>query len=272
MRGSLHFVCVGGFLGLLAPAMPGADPPDLESLAQDPHVREELGVNEYTTPLIAGVFRDLDDFDPARLAALSRGPSGRNFPQRAQLALNLGQTIAEGFVAAASKDQASIEKVARALIRQGEALAVSQPLKKRGQSLLELSVKGNWTELRAELTAAQNDVERVLMNLRDEEVAHLIGLGGWLRGLEITSRLTAEAYTRERSQNLDRAGLVDYFCDRVSTLSPRIRELPLFRQIDARLGEIRRILLPEGPPDAGEVARMATITRELNEAIAKPID
>lgn len=259
------------FCGLTATVC-GADRPNLEPLADDPYVREELGVNEYTTPLIAGVFSDLDDFEPSRLASMFRLPSNRAYPERAQLALNIGQTIAEGFVAAMGHDQKAVEKVARTLLRQSEAMAVDTPLKKRGQSLLELALKGNWTELRAELTAAQKDVEVTLMELRDEEVAHLIGLGGWLRGLELTSRLTSENYTIERARNLDRIGLVDYYCDRVKTLNPDLRKQPLFRQIDARLGEIRRILFREGPPDPEEVARMATITRELNEAIAKPIE
>ncbi len=238
----------------------------------DSHVREELGVNEYTTPLIAGVFGDLDGFDPVQLAAQRRPPADRSFPNRAQLALNLGATIGEGFLAASTRDQKSVEQVARALIRQSEALAVSGPLKKRGRSLLELALRGGWTELRAELTAAQQDVEATLLDLRDEEVAHLIGLGGWLRGLEITSRLSADDYHEARARELDRIGLVDYYYDRVQTLHPKLREENLFKQIDARLGELRRILLKEGPPAREEVARIATITQELNEQIAKPVE
>jgi len=256
----------------MAATVGAADRPALEPLKDDPHVREELGVNEYTTPLIAGVFSDLDGFDPSRLASMFRLPSNRSYPERAQLALNIGQTIGEGFIAALGHDQKAVEKVARALLRQSEALAVGTPLKKRGQSLLELALKGNWAELRSELTAAQNDVEGALMELRDEEVAHLIGLGGWLRGLELTSRLTSENYTTARAENLDRIGLIDYFCERVKSLPPDLLRQSLFRQIDARLGEIRRLLFREGPPDREEVARMATITRELNEAIAKPIE
>ncbi len=239
---------------------------------EDAHFTEELGVNEYTAPLIASVFGDLDAFHPVQLAAQRRSPPHRAFPDRAQLALNLGETIGEGFLAASTRDQASVEQVARALIKQSEALAVSGPLKKRGKSLIELALRGSWTELRAELTAAQSEVEATLLELRDEEVSHLIGLGGWLRGLEITSRLSADDYTEARARELDRIGLVDYYYDRVQTLTPSLREKTLFRQIDARLGELRRILLKEGPPDREEVARMATITRELNEQIAKPME
>lgn len=265
MRGFYLLPLVGlASAGLLTLAR--AAPPE------DAHYTEELGVNEYTAPLIAGVFGDLDTFDPVQLAAQRRKPPNKAFPDRAQLALNLGETIGEGFLAASTRDQSSVEQVARALIKQSEALAVSGPLKKRGRSLLELALRGSWVELRAELTAAQSEVEATLVELKDEEVSHLIGLGGWLRGLEVTSRLSADDYTEARARELDRIGLVDYYYGRVQTLNPQLREQTLFRQIDARLGELRRLLLKEGPPDREEVARMATITRELNEQIAKPME
>jgi len=48
--------------------------------------------------------------------------------------------------------------------------------------------RGEWRALRKELIATQADVEQAMIELRDQRLAHLISLGGCLRGLEISER------------------------------------------------------------------------------------
>jgi len=66
------------------------------------------------------------------------------------------------------------------------SLGVGDKVMRHSASLTEHGKRGDWSAVRRELIATQDDVERAMTALRDQKMAHLISLGGWLRGLEIT--------------------------------------------------------------------------------------
>jgi hypothetical protein len=167
-----------------------------------------------------------------------------------------------------------IQEIGRALLRQANSLAVGQQLSRHANSLLELGQRGNWTELKLELIKTQSDVEEAMIELRDEEMAHMVSLGGWLRGFELSTIVTAENYSPQRAADLIKIEVMDYFQTRLSTLNPRLKNTELFTEINSRLLEIRSIAgeAPSRIPSLSEVERLRDLAIEINQAISARVD
>ena len=58
-----------------------------------------------------------------------------------------------------------------------------------------------------------------MLDLRDEEMAHLLSLGGWIRGLEIGAASVAADFSPERAFKLRQLDLLDYYLQRLDTFS-----------------------------------------------------
>lgn len=218
-----------------------------ESLIGDEHLREEFGVNEFTTPSIRKVFDQLDSLGTLPYDKLKR-PIGEKAPSnRVVLALGLGMLIGDGFLIVQCEKIEEMEKLGRALLRYAKALGAGVRINKHSQSLLENSVLGDWKKLRDELAKTQVDVEAEMVLLRDVEVAHLIALGGWLRAFEISTEAVATNYTEEKSRHLGRADIVEYFIATLDGLHPKLREQTYIEDIHEGLMAILPLLdVPEG--------------------------
>jgi len=119
------------------------------------------------------------------------------------------------------------------------------------------------------LISTQEDVEQAMSDLRDQKMAHLISLGGWLRGLEITSGAVEGNYTPDRSAFLWQRDMINYFAEEIATLPPGVAHTPFFEKIRAGVGAIRTLLnqAPEAP-SLSEVKTLHTQAHDLNLVIA----
>jgi hypothetical protein len=218
-----------------------------EDLLGDEHLREEFGVNEFTTPSIGKIFDQLDALGTLPYENLKRNISDKPPADRVLIALGLGTLIGDGFLIVQCEKIEEMENVGRALLKYAKALGAGMRISKHSQSLLENSIKGDWKVLRAELASTQADVEGEMVLLRDVEVAHLISLGGWLRAFEISTETVAENYSDEKSRQLGRVDIVDYFLANLETLHPDVQKLPYLMDIHGGLTAMRPLLdVPEG--------------------------
>ncbi len=224
-----------------------ASPKVPEELIGNEHVREEFGVNGFTTPTIRKIFDQLDSLGTLPYDNLKRPFSDKAPTDRAIISLGLGTLIADAFLIVHCEKIEEMENVGRALLKYSKALGAGTRVNIHSQSLLENSLKGNWTKLKTELAATQADVEAEMVLLRDSEVAHLISLGGWLRAFQISTEAIAENYSAERSRNLSRADIVEYYISNLETLSPEIQKLPYIQDLREGLAAMRPVLdVPEG--------------------------
>ena len=241
---------------------PGRD--DLE------HVREELGINEFTAPSIGLLFEQLESLKPIPFEKAWRDLPEAPPQDRPRLALSAGQVIADGFLAVSAQKQSRLEPVARVLLKLAKGLGVGEHITKHSKSILELAVLQNWTSVKRELVQAQGEVEAGMMALKDEEIANLVSLGGWLRGLEITAPIVEESYSTERARTLIQPELFDYYGERLETLNPLLKKTELMILIDRNLKDIRQLTRkPVDTPIAlTEVKTIRELAREINKAIA----
>lgn len=237
------------------------------------HFREELGVNSITTPTVGKVFSDLAEFQPPPIDLVRSFERSRSFPDRFQTAIQFGALVADGFVATIARQKQLVDDSARALIREANALSAGKLLAARSKSLLELSDRGDWAALRRELDATQEDVETSMIELKDGEMADLISLGGWLRGFQLASHVTADHYTPARAGMLVRPAVLNYFVDRMECLSPSMKRRPAVSSLTDSLKKIRTISLRHDPPTPAEIAEMRDeADRALKNALAKQVE
>jgi hypothetical protein len=233
------------------------------------HEREELGINPYTAPNLADIFQQLDDLKPLPFEELKR-----EFPQaahasREQMGMVFGGLIADGFLIVACQKKNLVEDLGRVLLRQARSLGVGDRVMRHSASLTELGKKGDWPAVREELISTQQDVEQAMTDLRDQRMAHLIGLGGWLRGLEITSGAVELNYSTDRAAVLWQRDLINYFAEEVKTFPPPLAHKPLFVKIREGVGGIQTLLnhAPE-KLSLDEVKTLHARAKDLNQAIA----
>jgi hypothetical protein len=232
--------------------------------------REELGVNPFTAPSVADIFQQLDDLKPLPFEQLKREFPQAMHPGREQMGLIFGGLVADGFLIVECQKKNLVDDLGRVLLRQARSLGVGDRVMRHSASLTDLGRRGDWAAVRHELIATQGDVEQAMTALRDQKMAHLISLGGWLRGLEITSSAVESKYTPERAAVLWQRDLINYFAEEMKTLPPSLARTPLFEKLRSGIAAIR-VLLNHAPPDKMSLAEVKALhaqARELNLAIA----
>jgi hypothetical protein len=257
--------------GIPAAAEEKKKPSKGERAGAEAHMREELGVNKFTTPGIELILRALRDLRPVPYDAVSRDLPEGTPPDRARLALSTGGVIADGFLAVVAEKQSRVELAGRALLKHAKALGVGGHVTKHARSIVERAAGKDWEGVESELIGAQRDVEQGMMALRDEEIAHLVSLGGWWRGLEITSTIIARSYSPERAALLVQPGMLDYFADRLSTLNPALKKRPLFVSLAANLRDAKNLIVKDDrtAPTEDDVKHLRELAKSANEAIRK---
>jgi len=225
-------------------------------LGTDSHFREELGVNQYTTPSIEQLFNTLDALKPIPIQELTRPPRALRLDNRVKFALSFGVLIGDGFLAIEGEEVKAIEPLGRELLRRAKGLGVQQRVARHSKQLLDLAKQSDWKGLRNELIITQKD-------LRDEEMVHLLSLGGWIRGLEIGAASVAADFSAERASKLRQLDLLDYYLQRLDTLSTPLKSMALIAQIISGLKEVRQKLAETAPVSQEDVAGIQTTARNL---------
>lgn len=235
-----------------------------EDLLDDEHVRAELGVNEFTAPSIAKLFDTLQFLMPLPLMETERKAGERMPLDRADLSIELGFLIADGFLIVQAGQMDKVEKMAADLTRYGKALGAGDRINRHAASLLESAKKQDVDQLKKELAATQKDVEIELVTLRDADLAHLISLGGWIRALEVSTVAVDNQYSPERAAKVMREDIADYYTESVAGLEPRISERPNYLEMRDLLAGLRtEMVIPKGEVAAPEKVK------EIKEQAAK---
>ena len=246
---------------------------ELESSSTE-HMREELGVNPVTSPSIASLLKDLEAFRPVPMKTIESANRGASFSNRLQTALHFGSLVADGFMLTVAERPQDVQDIGRELIRQSRALGVGERLAKRSKSLFELSDKGDWVGMRGELVKTQEDVEESMMELHDEEMAHMVSLGGWLRGFQLGAVSTDDRYSPAKAEILGRVDVMEYFLDRLDTLNPRLKATEMVTEFTDRIKKIRLVAIEtQGAiPTPEQVAKMRKLADEAEQIATAKVD
>lgn len=191
-----------------------------DTLIDDDHARSELGVNEFTAPSIKKIFENLRDLPPIPQTLLKRARPEKLPMDRGELSLELGFLMADGFVLVQAGQMGEVRPLAQELARYAKALGAGERVNRHAASLLKHAEEGNIDKLKEELSLTQKDVESELISLRDPDLAHFIGLGGWIRALEVATAALMAEFTPEKAQMLFQPDIPEYFDEAMAGLDP----------------------------------------------------
>jgi hypothetical protein len=227
-----------------------------KDLLDDPHVREELAVNEFTAPSISKLFDTLQFLMPLPLLENELKLPERMPMDRADLAIELGFLIADGFLVVQAEQLEKVEDLATKLTRYGKALGAGDRVNRHSAGLLDSAKKKDVPQLKKELAATQRDVEAELVTLRDADLAHLISLGGWIRALQVSTVAVDKQFGVERARKVMREDIADYYTESVAGLEPRISERPNYLLMRDVLAGLRtEMVLKEGEEPTPEMMK-----------------
>ena len=227
-----------------------------EDLIDEEHMREELGVNEFTAPSISKLFDTLQFLMPLPLVETERAMPDRMPLDRADLAIELGFLIANGFLVVQAEQLEKVETLAADLTRYGKALGAGDRVNRHAASLLDSAKKPDVAQLKKELAATQRDVEAELVSLKDADLAHLISMGGWIRALEVSTVAVDKQFSEERARKVMREDIADYYTESIAGLEPRISERPNYLAMRDLLAGLRsEMTLQDGQAPTPEMMR-----------------
>lgn len=181
-------------------------------------------VAEVVVPVPGEVFSVLDKLGAPDWTGQLREIDGELPADRAVLSLAFGATVAEGFLAVQAERAENVKSTGRRLLKMGTALGIENRVRPHYQSILDSADAGNWRAIRAEIDRTQQTVRLTLEEMRDDDLATLISLGGWLRGTETLTTLIGEAFSGDRAELLNQPDLVLHFFHSIEGMDQQLRQ------------------------------------------------
>ena len=188
------------------------------------------------------------------------------YQNRAQIALNLGGLIADGFVAIEARDSQQVKNTGADIIKLAKALGVSQNILGRGSSINEFAENNDWDSLQEELEATQNEVKSSMRSHQDQDLVVLVSLGGWIRGTQVVTAAVQKNYNERTAKVLRQPALVAYIRSKINDMSPELRNGPLVKEISDQLAEIEKMVSfpKDTAPSAEDVQKLNAAVSEID--------
>src|SRR5207247_5405469 len=229
-----------GAIGLIASVLAaiGAEPARLPADQLAKAVRSD----SISIPTPGELFAALEKPGKTNWSRQYRGPMSMTYRNRAQIALNLGGLIADGFIAVEAKDSQQVKNIGSDIIKLSKALGVSENVLSRGNSINEFAENGEWDVLQEELEATQNEVKTSMQSHSDQDLVILVSLGGWIRGTQVVSAAIMKNYNERSARVLRQPALVNFICSKINDISPGMRSEPLVKEVSGQLSGIEKLV------------------------------
>lgn len=225
-------------------------------------------VEEVIVPVPSEIFSALDRLgNPDWKAQITR-TERPSFTERTDIALLLGATVADGFIAVQAEDKKTVENVGRDVLALSTALGVREDVLKHCQAIDDAAKVAKWDTVRTELDATQATVKAKMEALRDGALAECISVGGWLRGTEVITSVVNKSFSKERAELLYQPDLADYFNDALEDMLTKAKSPAKLKGIADGLAQLREIM-QSGDENLSEkaVSDMHRITTSLVKTI-----
>jgi hypothetical protein len=237
--------------------------------AEAPHLAAEqlakaVRTDDISIPTPGELFAALEKPGKPNWSGQFRGPLPTTYRNRAQIALNLGGLIADGFIAVEAQDSQQVKNIGTDIIKMAKALGVSENILSRGNSINEFAENNDWDALQEELEATQNEVKTSMQSHSDQDLVILVSLGGWIRGTQVVSAAVMQNYDERSAKVLRQPALVNFMQTKINDVSPGMRDNPLVKSVSDQLAGIEKLVsFPPGKaPSPDDV-------KKVNEAVGR---
>jgi hypothetical protein len=243
---------------------PSATPSPSPSPLTEAQLKAAIALDSLTVPTPGEFFKAIDKTGKPNWVSQFRPPTPISGVNRAQMALNLGTLIADGYIAVEAQDGQQVKNIGRDVLALAKKLSVSDSVLARGKSITQFAEDGSWDQLNEELEATQNEVKKALEENRDNDLITLVSIGGWIRGTQVVTGLLAESYNPETAKLLRQPALVGYLRGKLDQLPNKLRQDKLVVKVNTDLQNIANLVSfpADHVPTENEV-------KTLNQASAK---
>src|SRR6266540_478872 len=257
-----------GMLALVAGVFAATGTTDTARLPAD-QLEKAVKSDSISIPTPGELFAALGKRGKTNWSGQYRGPMPVTYRNRAQIALNLGGLIADGFIAVEAKDSQQVKNIGSDIIKLAKALGVSENLLKRGNSINEFAENNEWDTLQEELEATQNEVKSSMQSHSDQDLVILVSLGGWIRGTQVVSGAIAQNYDERSAKVLRQPALVKFMQTKIDEISPELRGEPLVKDVSEELTGIEKLVSfpADKAPTVDEVRKVKDAVSKVMEKI-----
>lgn len=223
-------------------------------------------VDQVVVPIPAEIFAVLDKLDePDWNSGIDLPAERERGGERTLLALTFGSLVAEGFIAVQAKNGEEIESIGRRVLSLSESLGLATAVRPHSLSIIEAAGNRDWEKVRDELDATQQTVRSTMEKLRDDELADLVSLGGWLRGTNVVTTFIGGSYSEDKAELLNQPGLIAHFREMLAKLHGPSAASPVIRSIGTGLARVEAIIVEPGELAEEDVKQLRDITRLMLE-------
>src|SRR2546427_2447802 len=263
MKRVRRFVALAFLLGY--GAVIGAEPARLPADQLAKAVRND----SITIPTPGELFAALEKPSKPNWTGQYRGPIPTTYKNRAQIALNLGGLIADGFIAVEAQDSQQVKNIGSDVIKLAKALGVSQNILGRSNSINDFAETNQWDSLQEELEATQNEVKNSMQSHSDQDLVILVSIGGWIRGTQVVSGSVAANYDARSAKLLRQPALVSFIHAKLNDVSPELRNDPLVKNVNDQLTNLEKLVrFPAGKsPSPDDVRKVNSVVSDLMQQI-----
>jgi hypothetical protein len=236
------------------------------SLSQD-QLAKAIKIDSLTIPTPGELFAALEKPGKPDWTGQYRTPIPMTYRNRAQIALNLGGLIADGFIAVEAQDSQQVKNIGTDIIKLAKALGVSENVLSRGNSINEFAENSEWDALHEELEATQNEVKTSMQSHQDQDLVILVSLGGWIRGTQAVSAAVIKNFDEQSARVLRQPAVVSFIHSKMNDISPELRNEPLVKSVNDQLANIEKLV-------AFQAGKGPTVddVKKLNEGVSKLMD
>src|ERR1700751_3641992 len=233
----LSIIALVPSISALAEEQPSSDKP----LSAD-ELKSAVSIDALTVPTPGEFFAAIEKGGKPNWTSEYRPPISIKSTDRAQMALNLGTLIADGYIAVEAHDGQQVKNVGKDVLGLAKRLSVSQSVLARGQSIAQFAENDAWEQLNEEVEATQNEVKKALEENRDTDLITLVSIGGWIRGTEVVTGLVLQNYNAEDAKLLRQPALVGYLRAKLDQLPGKIQKDPLVQNVSRDLDGIEKMV------------------------------
>lgn len=246
------------FFAALLPFTGGAQA--AETAMTPDQIKEVVRIETITIPMPGEFFTAIGKLGRPNWGSLLRTGSPSVSESRQQIALVLGTLVADGYIAVEAQDSQGVKNIGKEIINLAKKLNVSQSVLGRGNSLNDFAENNDWSALREELEATQNEVKLDMEEQKDSSLVTLVTLGAWVRGMEIASGLVNKNYTPESARLLHQPAIIEYLLSQIDALPKNTQSEQIVADIRATLEKSLPFVKEPTPNDQN--------VKALNEAIS----
>jgi hypothetical protein len=257
--------------GSLALACLCASAAGQEATVTKEEMAEAIRSDDFSIPTPGELMAALEKQGKLDWAAKFRPPISTSYPSRAQLALNLGSLVADGFVAVEAEDSQQVKNLGKDILQLAKNLGVPKDILMRGSSITDFADRKQWDQLKEELEATQNEVKESMHGSKDTDLVTLVSVGGWARGVEVISSYIADHYTEASAKILRQPAIVSYLNKKLDLLPDKLRDDVKVKNVRVKMIQMEMVVTfpRDKAPSAEDVKKLSTLSHDLVIDIAK---